>query len=407
MQSMPTKKNSYIYAVFAAFLFLCFSQTLAAQDTEAQRQVQALPVLLRLDGVGEVYGVALGVTNVGNREFDLHVGAAGGDVKGGGVSVSEFDLGPGKLNFQFASLSELNVVTQYARSTTVGPVFQQELSGSGYHLGYVMPLQWDDWDLQYDFVQTKVSFESFRNKDGEEININMDGLTDVNSTVIGVGFNWDNREAQAFSEGAQFKHGLLLTQGRDGQADQGQWNFKVAQHLFLSDDLLLSAYVKGSHAFILSELAKYDTDAEIRAQLDAQCDTLTGTEAEDCVALEESLVSFVLANNKYGTANAIGGNGGLRSYSEQFFRGANSWLEGVEMEYRLPSFSVFSGDRALHAVVFAESAQVNDKLSDLFDDSLHTVGLGFRTYAEDLALRLETAHGEDGNAWVFSVGLPY
>jgi hypothetical protein len=114
-----------------------------------------------------------------------------------------------------------------------------------------------------------------------------------------------------------------------------------------------------------------------------------------------------LASNKYGTASALGGGSGLRSYGEQFFKGANTLLQGIELDYQLPEFSLFNGESKLHVVAFAETAQINDKLSDLFDDSLHSVGLGLRTYTDDLVLRLETAYGEDGSAWAFRVGMPY
>src|SRR5690606_34948992 len=108
---------------------------------------------------------------------------------------------------------------------------------------------------------------------------------------------------------------------------------------------------------IVSQATAYDSDAEIRAELDAKCNSLPTAQQASCTELENALVAYVLASNKYGTASAVGGGFGLRSYGEQYFRGANAWLQGMELDYRLPPAKRGKGKQRLHLIAFAESAQ--------------------------------------------------
>ena len=384
------------------------SDSLSEKEKERPaRKLQILPIVMRLDGVGEIYGAAVGIKNIARPQFNVHVGATTGDVEASVFSISDFKVGKNTFNYQLFNLDELNLQTQYSRSTHSGLVFQQLLSGSGHHFGFEHQFNNSQLSSNVDLVLSEISFEGYLDDNGNKIDINMDGLNDVSSTMLRYSLHLDERENANFSAGSQLKSALSVTVGRDGQSDQGQWDYQMSQHYLVHKNVLVSAYIKGSHSMVLSENEDYDTDAEIRAELDAQCNVLTGTEQQTCIKLEESLIAYVLASNQYGTASAIGGGAGLRSYGEQFFRGANTFLEGLEVEYQIPNFSVFKGDRKLHLVAFAESAQVNDQLEDSFDDSLHSVGLGLRTYADDLVLCLETAHGENGNAWAFRAGMPY
>ena len=379
----------------------------ANQDAQSERRFQAFPVILRIEGIGEIYGAAAGLKDVGKRGADIHVGASGGDVEAAVFSISDVQLKRSRLNYQFVNLNEATIQTQYARSTKTGPLFQQSLSGSAHHLGFEREGRREHLSSQFDLVLSNIVFEGFRDAQREQVMINRDGLHDVTSTLFRLAVNYDSREQSYFSAGRQLGNALSFTTGRKGQSDQGQWDFNFSEHLFVNDNLLLSGYFKASHAFIISEATAYDSDAEIRAELDAQCSSLPASQQAACSELENALIAYVLASNKYGTASAVGGGFGLRSYGEQFFRGANAWLQGVELDYRLPATKWQKAKRSLHFIVFAESAQVNDKPSDLFDDSLHSVGMGLRMYAGELALRLESAHGEGGNAWNFRVGMPY
>lgn len=400
-----------------SFTFFCLlailSQPLLANEalaksSETSRHFRGFPLILRLDGIGEIYGAAAGIQGIGKPEFDVYVGASMGDVEANIFSISDFDLRLSTFNYQFINLDEFSMDTQYARSTDSGAVFRQMLSGSAHHFGFERAMEREDMVAQVDLLLSDIVFEGFLDSQGKEVVINKTGLHDVSSTILRFSLNFDSREQAYFSEGVQVKNALALTTGRTGQSDQGQWDYQFSRHVFLSDKVLLSAYLKGSHSFIVSEASDYMSEADIRAELDAQCAGLPLEQQSSCSELENALVSYVLASNKYGTAAAVGGGYGLRSYGEQFFRGANAWVEGFEFEYRLPSFKGFRGkSRSLHLVAFAESAQLNDELADLFDDSQHSVGVGVRTYAKDLVVRLETAHGENGNAWNFRVGMPY
>lgn len=420
--------NTRFKTVLISTLFLMslaftgLSASFAYADEKAELSV--LPVLLHLDGVGELYGAAAGYQNIGARDFDVFVGATSGDVKAGGISFSNFNFAGGLVSYQFASVSDAELETQYGRGSQLGVLFKQNLSGTGHHIGYQRQLKNPQLSFKGDLQISEVKFEAYADQNGREIDINFEGLHDVASNQLGLALNWDSRvnqgvsgeagkagkagKADKWADGYQVKNKLSFTQGRIGLADQGQWDFQTSKHLLIADQFYLSAYLQGSHSFILAEEDAYDTDAEIRSEIDGQCGTLSGLDAINCQALEDALVASVLANNNYGTAAPVGGVTGLRSYPQQLFKGANRWLEGLELEYALPKFLPTERNIPVHLVAFVESAQVNDRLSDLFDDTEYSVGAGLRTYVDEtLALRLEVAHGDNGDAWLLTAGLPY
>ena len=395
------KKFSHVCALSLTSSCLLSTSLYANQPAE----FSLLPAFVTHEGIGDIQGAVVGYKNLGDQDFSAYVGFTTGDAEAFGASISDISLGSGKLSFQYGSVDEFGIDTQYGRSTKINRGYRQFLSGDGFNLGYEYPLS-DKWTLKTNLLITNVEIEDYETSSGQLIEIDKAGLHEITSNNLNLGLVWDTRNKQEnnLQAGIKVSNNLGFTQGRTGQSDQGQWDFEFKHFLQLNSNLFLTSYLQTSHAFIISEAEAFNTREEIRAEINGQCSTLAPSAAGNCQDLEDDLVEFILASNKYGTAKAVGGASGLRSYSEQTFRSANRWLEGVELEYALPASYQISAQGKITLVGFLEGAQLNDRLGDLFDESLFSVGGGIRFRFEEAHIRLEAAHGEDGNAWFLTAG---
>ncbi len=231
----------------------------------------------------------------------------------------------------------------------------------------------------------------------------MSGLHDVFSALGAVGVGIDETQSLGDHSGLKAKAELATQLFRPGQSDNGQINYGTSYTWALAGQTHLTTYAKGSHGFVIAKKAEYDEVSEVVAEIDGQCDTLTGTAQQNCESLQQDLASYIVAANNKGTAQALGGAYGLRSYSEQYIKAANAMLQGAEASLTLPYLS--KKDQSLQLIVFVEGAQASDKLSTLLDDSLYSAGFGVRFNLKDLPIRLEAAYGsDDSQSWFLTAG---
>ena len=370
-------------------MFGCAGWLQASEDMTHK----VLPGVVHLEGVGTVAVLGVQSDKVGDQDFKVVSGLAFGDVEAGLVNVSEIPLFSGKLSLSTAVVNEVEVDTQYSRGTKTGTQYEQELKGFGQFANLKTHIN----QQQYWYANLGVSLVSFGDyslSNGETININDEGLHDVFSTLVSFGLATDERKSFGDNSGLLASIELAGLLFRPGQSDQGQVNYAASYRWAYEGGHSLTAYTKGSHGFVLAEKSEYDEVDEVRAEINGQCDALTdASDKANCSRLELELANYIVDSNKKGNAQALGGAYGLRSFSEQYIKAANTLLQGVEGAIRVP---VSMGDgNSFELITFAESAQANDDLAEIFDDSLYSVGLGARLNLKDTPVRLEVAYGGD------------
>lgn len=395
--------KAYLYT---ASLLLSALTVPTAQADEPSQTI-FVPAIAHLEGVGDVFGFGVSVSDLGQSDVRVSAGVVSGDVEAVGVAVSDVKWGKGVFSYAFLDVSEAQVETQYARGLSIATPYSQELSGSGHVFAYTLPSQtFSPLTWSGGLALTDVAIGRFFDASGRRIVINDNALKDIRSVVLNAGFSWDARETAKNNLKTGFKAstGLSLTTGRDAQSDQGQFDYALSQHMALNESLLLSAYLKGSNAFIISRDSAHDEPSEIAAQLDTNC-AISGTpqQVQACQQWKAEVTDYILASNTLGTAKGLGGSTGLRSYSEQYFRSANQLLEGLELQYVLPFAA--TEKVGLQWVSFIEYAHSSDRLERLTQDSRYSVGTGLRAHINDIPLRLEYADGEEGDAWFLTAGL--
>ena len=376
---------------------------------EKQTEYLALPGALHLDGVGTLYGAAASIKNIGASDYTAYVGIAGGDASAFGFGIADIPLWNGQFSYFYAQASDATIDTQYQRGSDNGNIYEQDLSGNIHRFALTHNLPFENTTSTIAFSRSSVSIDGYADDDGNEIMINQSSLSDIITTSVMAGLTWDNRTGPiGLAQGTKINTSLRFDLGRTAQSDQGVFEYKISHHVNIAENALVSVYLNGSHAFIISEDEKYDTEIEVRNALNANCNLVSNpSQKASCSALEQDLTGYIVASNKNGTAKAVGGSQGLRSYQESFFRGANSFVEGVELQWQLPESMQFASTTKLQWIMFAEGAQIADGLNDLSENSYYSVGTGIRAYAGDIPVRAEFAHGENGNAFLLTAGLVF
>ncbi|OUS31915.1 hypothetical protein A9Q99_02140 [Gammaproteobacteria bacterium 45_16_T64] len=394
--------------IAAAIAIASLTPSQSAWSEEASKSV-FLPGAINLYGVGTLYGAAAGVKNISDKGVNGYVAVAGGDATAFGLALTDIAFLGGKLSYLYAQADDATIETHYGRGTNVGNIYEQDLSGNVHRIALSHQLPNPQLTTELSFTRTSVSLDGYAIEDGNDIFINESGLGDIETTSVAAGITWDNRTGpQGLAAGSKVSTSLSFDLGRAGQSNQALFNYQLSHHIAISNSSLLSLYANGSHAFVLSKEDQYDTEEEVIAALDARCDEQSSVQRQnDCFQLEADLATYIATSNREGTAKAVGGSQGLRSYQESFFRGSNSLVEGAEFQWKLPQEMQFTKSANLQWIAFVEEAQIADDFGDLLENSNYSIGTGLRAYVGDIPARLEFAHGKDGNSLILTAGLVF
>jgi hypothetical protein len=379
--------------------------------SHAEKQIEYLasPGALHLSGVGTLYGAVASIKNIGESDYNAYVGIAGGDASAFGFGLGGIPLWKGYLSYFYALARDATIDTQYQRGDDNGNTYEQGLTGDIHRFSLSHDLPFKSTKSTLSIARSSVSIDEYADDNGRKILINQSGLRDINTTSIKADLTWDNRSGPVgLAQGSKVSASLRLDLGRTAQSDQGVFDYKLSHHINVTDNALASFYFNGSHAFIISKDETHDTEVEVKDTLNANCNLLSNpSQQASCLQLEQDLSNYIVASNNKGTAKAVGGSQGLRSYQESFFRGSNSLVEGIELQWQLPEAMQFSSTTKLQWLMFAEGAQIADALNELSDHSYYSVGAGIRAYAGDIPVRAEFARGENGNAFLLTAGLVF
>ena len=196
--------------------------------------------------------------------------------------------------------------------------------------------------------------------------------------------------------------------GRIAQIDQLVLQYSATAYFPVAPHVTVTGRFWGSDSVPLSS-SIYSDPARVAAALGTNCSAAGDAEAvQDCTALKARLADYIAASNSYGTALPVGGAYSLRGYREMRYRAAHTQLLGVEARWvfskdlDLPYFGKTGPDLELSP--FVELGAANDRLSHLYTALRPDFGIGLKVLLAELPLRLETAWGQEGWAWYFTVG---
>ena len=173
------------------------------------------------------------------------------------------------------------------------------------------------------------------------------------------------------------------------------------------DTLVLNYYQSDAH---VKRQGNTDPDS-IRAELNTNCaptDTV-------CLATEQELVNNFINARTYGSSSPLGGDLRLRSFPQSRYQGAHTAFIGAEYRWNITQEStpfdyfIWKDVRTgLQVAFFAELGTVSETSSQLWDQSRHTIGTGFRLVAASGAVyRADLATGKEGAELIIIFEYPW
>lgn len=128
-----------------------------------------------------------------------------------------------------------------------------------------------------------------------------------------------------------------------------------------------------------------------------------GASRDTCLAAEARFLTETIANNRYGTATALGGTQRLRSYDSGRFYAGQTLSYGAEYRWNLTDertpFNIYvaKGIRTgIQLAAFLERGMVSDSFDDLLKDGRSSYGIGARLVLSGVVIRLDLAQGNEG-----------
>lgn len=356
------------------------------------------PLAVRLEGVGAFYGA-------GFKLGDVTGLAASGEVQGFGL------LYKGKFqDFEITafggSIKRLSLTTTYLRGLQDDEASTYVQSLEGYALGAKAkyPLN-RDLSAALSVSRSVVKLEEYR-EGAKEVLLPGANLFDIETLTARASLEIKlvNKKQE---KGFTGEIGVSSLSGRTGQSDQliMDSGAKLLSPIYGPFSFIL--VFMSSHAYVTS--TRYDDKAAVEKALNIDCSKASDTtQQEACNKLEASLIDYLVASNKHGTATPVGGFASARSFRELRFKAANTAFHSAELRLSLGSLffpNLVSNGKDASFGTFYDTAYASDDGADLWNKSVYSKGFGLNFFTGEMELQLQTSQGSFGSsAWSFSIG---
>ncbi|MBI3995274.1 MAG: BamA/TamA family outer membrane protein [Nitrospirae bacterium] len=403
-----------LYAVGIAVIFFLFGVEAGADPgllpdrRRAQFQNEPghvlVPFLFNLPGIGSGYGFLGAATNVGGSYTDVSGTLFGGDVNGQAVGIDSIHLIPKRLILDIggAHLSRVSVQSYSQRGMAADQndysvaVFGDAVIGGGRLAATFMERRFEIYLGDYG-VSSRL--KSLSDRRGETIINAEDGpKARANTTVLGTLFDLTDDSFDP-RRGGRLDLSLWRTLPQGSGPDFYWVDYSATAYIPLGSRSTWAFNYFGSDAHVLKE-GETDPGA-VEQDLGLDCGSVTDPEEQtQC----RQFVDSTVAENKFGTATALGGLSRLRSYSEGRYRGAHARFLGTELRWNLTDeykpFNIYIMKdirTAVQIALFYEIGTVADRASDLGETTRSSYGAGMRLVtASGVVYRLDLATGQEG-----------
>lgn len=173
------------------------------------------------------------------------------------------------------------------------------------------------------------------------------------------------------------------------------------------DTLVLNYYQSDAHVQRIGDI----DPASIRAELNSNC----APADTQCLTTEQQLVDNFIKARTYGTSTSLGGDLRMRSFPQSRYQGAHTAFIGAEyrlnMTQEVTPFDYFIWKdvrTGFQVAFFAEIGTVAETTTQLWDETRHSLGAGFRLIAASGAVyRADFATGDEGAEVIIIFDYPW
>jgi len=366
----------------------------------------AVPLPFNLEGIGWGVGVLGALTNVAGTCTDVSGAAFTGDITGGFLAVDQLHLVPRRLvvDLGLGYMSQASIVTYNQRG--------MNSDRDDYSIVEFGDMLQGGLRLTATFLDRRVEgfvgvyggsaqLVSIRDPDGEVIAEAQDAPTETSSTwIAGARFDFTDDAADP-RRGLRCEGSVWRSPPVDAGPDSYLTDFSVTGYLPIGK--------RSTWAFTY-----FHSDAHVLHEGETDPAAIADEQGLDCGSIDDPLerdrclryLDTVAAENRYGSATALGGSSRLRSYGEGRFRGAHSRFIGTELRWNLTdettpfNIGIMRDIRtAFQVAFFYEIGTVADREGDLWSSTRSSYGAGFRMVtASGIVYRVDLAFGDEGFA---------
>lgn len=372
------------------------------------------PLPFILPGVGTGIGLLGGLNNIYETPIDLYLVFIRGAVEGSVLGVTDIPLLPERLLLDLTTVSfnkgQQNRYLKRGMDSDKSDFNIVELSDSTLSGGRAI-LTFYDRMLEFYSIIYHISFKlsAIRDSDGN-LESSIDNPEPLTSTTSRFGLLVDYTDDRTDP-----KKGVRLTAERSNSppADDSGVDYYVMNYS-------LSGYVP---------ILKYSTLVLNYFRSDAQVISPGETNPEElksdfgcveasiglCDQSVQDVVRDQVSQNRFGTAESLGGRSRLRSFVGGRFTGAHSEFIGSEFRWNLTNentpFDIWIMKdlrTGIQLAFFYETGTVADYRSNLWEQSRYSAGLGARLVTgSGFIYRFDVAHGDEGVATTLFIDYPW
>jgi len=362
------------------------------------------PIVGEIPGMGRAAGFGASVLNMGGGDTDFTGYYVRGDIKATGAALLDYHVVPQRLIFDVGYNDYRVAATAYNRGIDSDPVDVIRPKVEGRYLLGQMTLTFDE--RRYEMFVRMLTWENrlleVLDKDGQAFAGVDTSQKGGNAYSLGGSLDLTDDRLDPRS-GVRFEFASRLPNSRNADESEyfvNDYNLSAYAPMRKWDTLAFNLFYSRAHI-----TREGSTDyALLQQRYGLNCNQYpVGPNRDACQSTEAKLLAGKLADNRYGTASALGGTQRLRSYDNGRFYAGQALFYGVEYRWNLTDertpFDIYvaKGIRTgIQLAAFWERGMVADQSSELFKDGRESYGIGARLVLSGVIIRFDLAHGREG-----------
>lgn len=413
-------KRIMLSILFLSYSCVCFSYDWIPERRKDQNPTQPahlfVPLAYSKPGIGEGLVVLATASNVAGTTADISGVVVTGDAGGTIINGSEVPL--------YSDVLFVDFILQDINRASVNHYSTRGIDDTGaedYTLLDLSVADESNIELNLTFFERRLNLYYLYKKFEYQIDSVRDNtgsiISQFSQPLVSSGNNSGLRfSADLTDDYLDPRRGLRVDLTyRDNEAGNvNEPDFYTLDYNFLGylpvgkrDTLVLNYYQSDAHV-----QRQGNTDpASIRSELATNCVPTDTT----CLTTEQELVDNYINARTYGTSTQLGGDLRLRSFPQGRYQGAHTAFIGAEYRWNFKQeakpfdYYIWKDVRtALQIAFFAEVGTVSETSAQLWDETRHSYGAGFRLIAASGAVyRFDFALGREGPEQILIFEYPW
>jgi len=373
------------------------------------------PIAGEIPGMGSASGVGVNMSNMADSDSDFTGYYVTGDIQAKGATLLDYHLLSQRLIFDIGYNNYKISTTSYNSQNISDPVNVIHPKVEGNYILGQLTLTFDERRYEM-FVRALRG----RNRTIEVLDKDYHAFAGVDTSwksgiYYTVGGSLDLTDDRLDPRrGARFEFASRFPTSRSsGESEYFvyDYNFTGLLPMHRWDTLVFNLFY--SHTRITRQgITDYAT---LQQHYGLDCNQYpAGTERDNCLAAEANLLAGMIADNRYGTATALGGTQRLRSYDNGRFSAAQALFYGVEYRWNLTDertpFNIYlaKGIRTgIQLAAFWEKGMVANESSQLYNNPRESYGIGLRVILSGVVIRFDLARGSEGTQSQLFITYPW